>query len=109
MTTVKSDPIAITVRILDKEYRVACPLEEQESLLESARYLNNKMREVRDTGKVIGLDRISVMAGLNLAHELLEQKARASHFNDAATPRLLSLQRKVERILDSHKNRAIDF
>ncbi len=109
MTTVKSESVAITIRILDKEYRVACPLEEQDSLLESARYLNNKMREVRDSGKVIGLDRISVMAGLNLAHEMIQQKARASHFDDAAVPRLLSLQRKVERILDTHRNRAIDF
>jgi cell division protein ZapA len=109
MSTVKTEPVAVTVRILDKEYRVACPLEEQDSLLESARYLNNKMREVRDTGKVIGLDRISVMAGLNLAHELIQHKTQASHFNDATTPRLLVLQRKVERILDGHRNRAIDF
>ncbi len=109
MSAVKTEPVAVTVRILDKEYRVACPAEEHDSLLESARYLNNKMREVRDTGKVIGLDRISVMAGLNLAHELMQQKARASHFDDATTPRLVALQRKVARILDHHRNRAIDF
>jgi cell division protein ZapA len=109
MTAVKSDQVALTIKILDKEFRVACRPEEQELLQQSARFLNDRMREVRDTGKVIGLDRISVMAGLNLAHELIQQKALASHFDDATTPRLLSLQRKVERILDKHRNRPIDF
>ena len=109
MSAVKSNQVALTVKILDKEFRVACPTEEQESLLESARFLNDKMREVRDTGKVIGIDRISVMAGLNIAHELLQEKARTNRFDAATTPRLLSLQRKAERILDKHRNRAIDF
>lgn len=109
MSEVKSGPVALVVKILDKEFRVACPPEEEESLLQSARYLNEKMREVRETGKVIGADRISIMAGLNIAHELLQQKSRASQFDATTTPRLVSLQRKVERILDSNRNRAIDF
>ena len=61
----------ISVRILEKEYFVACPYDERSDLLDSAEYLNGKMREIRDSGKVVGLDRIAVMAALNLANELL--------------------------------------
>ena len=56
----------VSVRLLDREYQVACPSEERADLLDSAEYLDAKMREVRDTGKVVGLDRIAVISALNL-------------------------------------------
>ena len=58
------DPSRVTVKILEKEYHVTCPAEERAALVDSAEYLNRKMREIRDSGKVIGLDRIAVMAAL---------------------------------------------
>ena len=64
----------VTIRILEKEYNVACPAEEKPALLASAELLNHKMREIRDSGKVVGLDRVAVMAALNLANELLKAK-----------------------------------
>ncbi|MGA9854989.1 MAG: cell division protein ZapA [Gammaproteobacteria bacterium] len=70
----------VTVRILDKEYQVACPDDEREALLESAELLNRKMREIRESGKVVGLDRIAVVAALNLSHEILQNQTMA---NDA--------------------------
>jgi cell division protein ZapA len=63
----------VEVRILDKEYLVACPQEEQEALLRAARHLDNKMREIRSSGKVFGTERIAVMVALNITHELLER------------------------------------
>ena len=60
----------VEIRVLGKEYRIACAEEERDDLLESARYVDQKMREIRDTGKVVGMDRIAVMAALNIAHEL---------------------------------------
>jgi cell division protein ZapA len=62
----------VTVRLLDKEYQIACPEDEREALLESADLLNRKMREIRDSGKVVGVDRIAVMAALNMTHEMLQ-------------------------------------
>jgi cell division protein ZapA len=62
----------VTVRILEKEYHVACPAQEKSDLLASAELLNSKMREIRDSGKVVGLDRVAVMAALNLADELIK-------------------------------------
>jgi cell division protein ZapA len=59
-----TSPGPVTVRILEKEYQVACPPGERNALLDSAEFLNARMREIRDTGKVVGLDRIAVMAAL---------------------------------------------
>jgi cell division protein ZapA len=67
-----SPPNTVTVNILDKEYQVACPEEQQAELIVSAKYLDKQMRAIRDTGKVIGLERIAVMAALNISYELLQ-------------------------------------
>lgn len=64
----------LTVTILDREYRVACPAGQEEKLTETAQTLNRKMREIRDHGKVFGIERIAVMAALNLTHELIQAK-----------------------------------
>jgi cell division protein ZapA len=104
---VKSDPVAVTVNILDKEFRIACPDDEREALLRSAQYLNGKMQEVRDSGKVVGIDRISVMASLNIVHELLQCRGRIAEYDNKLTPKLLALQDRVEHQLD--KNRQIEF
>jgi len=62
----------VTVRILDRDYHVACPPEERESLLKAADLLSREMSEVRDSGRVVGMDRIAVMVALNLAHQYLQ-------------------------------------
>ncbi|SDN82187.1 cell division protein ZapA [Pseudomonas arsenicoxydans] len=65
---------SVTVQILDKEYSIICPQEERSNLVSAARYLDGKMREIRSSGKVIGADRIAVMAALNITHDLLHNK-----------------------------------
>ena len=66
-------PRSIEITILGRAYKVACSREEEPGLVAAAHYLDDKMREIRDTSKVIGAERIAIMAGLNLAHELLSQ------------------------------------
>lgn len=61
----------VIVTLLDKDYQVACPVGQQDSLREAARYLNQQMRDIKIKGKVIGLERIAIMAALNIANELL--------------------------------------
>ncbi len=61
----------VTITLLDKQYQVACPIEEREELLESARVLNQQMLDIRRSGAVIGLERIAIMSALNIAHELV--------------------------------------
>lgn len=61
----------LDVSIMGREYRVACPPDQEKELLEAVVYLDRKMREIREQGKVVGIERIAVMAALNIAHELL--------------------------------------
>jgi cell division protein ZapA len=68
------DPKALQINVMGREFRVACPENEQKGLLEAVDYLNRKMDEIRDNGKVIGVERIAIMAALNIAHELLTTK-----------------------------------
>ena len=90
----------VSVRILDKEYFVACPHEERADLLDSAEFLNGKMREIRDSGKVVGIDRIAVMAALNLANEILKGRGRDQSLEHDVGARLKSLRERVEAALE---------
>jgi cell division protein ZapA len=100
-----SDPetARVSVRILEKDYFVACPYEERSDLLDSAEYLNGKMREIRDTGKVVGMDRIAVMAALNIAHELLRSRGRESEVDGTLGGRLRAMCERVETALEHGK------
>lgn len=69
-----ADPKGLQINVMGREFRVACPENEQKGLLEAVDYLNKKMVEIRESGKVIGLERIAMMAALNIAHELLSTK-----------------------------------
>ena len=61
----------LDVKILDKELRIACPEEEKDELLDAVAYLDRRMREIRDAGKIASVERIALMAALNITHELL--------------------------------------
>jgi cell division protein ZapA len=93
------DQARVSVRIMDKEYVVACPYDERSALLDAAEFLNARMREIRDTGKVVGLDRIAVMAALNLAHEFLKGKDRESRLDNGVGQRVRALRERVESAL----------
>jgi cell division protein ZapA len=94
------DQARVSVRIMEKEYVVACPYDERSALLDAAEFLNARMREIRDTGKVVGLDRIAVMAALNLAHELLRGKDRESKLDSGVGHRMRALRERVEGALE---------
>ena len=93
------DPARVSVRILDRDYMVACPHEERPALLDAAEYLNASMREIRDSGKVVGLDRIAVMVALNMANELLQQRERGSRGAVEAGDKVRALRERVETAL----------
>ena len=69
-----AEPKGLQINIMGREFRVACPEEEQQGLLEAVDYLNQKMLEIKEHGKIIGLERIAIMAALNIAHEFLTTK-----------------------------------
>jgi cell division protein ZapA len=96
----------VSVRILDKEYQVACPADERTDLLDSAEILNNKMREIRDSGRIVGLDRIAVMAALNMANDLIHAHARDQQLEGDVSERLKSISDRVDSVLS---NAQLDF
>lgn len=93
----------IKIKILEKEYDIACPPEERTELLDSAELLNERMREIRDSGKVIGLDRIAVMSALNLAHEVVKLKSTSGTLDESkdaeVTARLRNIRTRVQNAL----------
>lgn len=93
-----SDPVE--VRILDREYLVACPPEERDGLLSAAKMLDSRMREIRSGNRLAGIDRIAVLAALNLAHELLQVRHGPDHDREIERT-LASLNRRLDSLFDS--------
>ncbi|NOX75024.1 MAG: cell division protein ZapA [Gammaproteobacteria bacterium] len=85
---------AVTVRVLDKDYQVACPEDQREALLASARLVDEKMRDIRDSRKMMGIDQVAVMAALNMAHDLLQ--AESSDVAEGMGEKFRNLQNKVD-------------
>lgn len=88
------------ITILDKTYTVACEPHEQEALHKSAKLVDEKMREIRQNGKTIGSERVAVMAALNLAHELLQERSGELAHDDSIKARLRLLHEKINGVMD---------
>ncbi|MHB1948379.1 MAG: cell division protein ZapA [Gammaproteobacteria bacterium] len=96
------DTTEITIKILGKSYQIKCPEDEASALQEAAFYLEKKMRETRDTSKVLSIDRIAVITALNMAHQLLELETQAIEKAHAIQQRLRDIQNKVDTALVRH-------
>jgi cell division protein ZapA len=98
----------LSIQILGREYRVACPEGEEKQLQASVEYLNRRMKELRDTGKVTGNERVAIMAALNIAHEFLAQKpARSAPSVDGADirRRIAAMQETLETALSADQDK----
>jgi cell division protein ZapA len=98
---------AVTISLLGREFRVGCPEGEEKQLMASVDYLNRKLKEVRDTGKVVGNERIAIMAALNIAHEFMSNNgkgnaiAAAAYDSAALKRRILAMQETLESALSA--------
>ena len=88
----------LQINVMGREFRVACPDNEQKGLLEAVDYLNKKMNEIRDAGKIVGLERIAIMAALNIAHELLSVKVGGLDVGQVKR-RISSIEAKLDAAL----------
>ena len=93
---------SLTIKILEKEYRVGCATEEKETLLASASMLNEKLNEIKAKGSVIGTERIAVMAALNMSHELLNSQALTEE-NAELNDRIDSLSERIDKTMQNIK------
>ncbi len=91
----------VSIKILGKDYRIACADKEQEILLRSAQELDDQMREIRASGTVNGADRIAVMAALNLTHELRLAQGKEQNPTNNISSKLTKLRHKIENILEN--------
>jgi cell division protein ZapA len=85
---------------MGREFTVACSDEERAGLLEAVNYLDKKMHDIRDTGKVVGIDRIAIMAALNMSHELLHTKTGDIDIGDYKR-RISSMQNQIDEAMAS--------
>lgn len=89
----------ISVNILDKEYLIACEEHEREQLHMAVKLLEQKMREVRTSGSVIGTERMAIMAALNMAHELIDHESRNQDYTSRIDHDIRRLRQKIEQVL----------
>ncbi len=89
----------ITVRILEREYRVMCAPDQRRELMESALYLDQQMRQVRDGGRISSLDKIAVMCALNMAEELLQLRQQMAERQQKVDKRVSDLANRLDSAL----------
>ena len=89
----------VSVRILDKEYLIACPPAERADLQRAATLLNARLRETRESGKAIGTERLLMMAALNMANDLAKLQAREERVTAEFGSRVKAMRERVERAL----------
>ncbi|MBU1213904.1 MAG: cell division protein ZapA [Gammaproteobacteria bacterium] len=89
----------LDVNILDREFRVACPADERGELLDAVKYLDLKMREIRDAGKIASVERIAIMAALNITHELLTTRVGGGFDLAELKRRMQSMQATIDNAL----------
>ncbi len=90
----------LDVSIMGREFRIACAEEEQKDLIKAIEYLNNKMREIRDAGKVIGVERIAIMAALNITHEFLSTRVEGGFDVGEFKRRIFSMQAAIDQAMN---------
>ena len=90
--------IPVTVRILEKDYKISCPAGEHESLVASAKQVHDSMQKIRDGGKALGAERIAVMAAINIAHELFN--TRTNNVESEVLDKIDALQQSMDRVLN---------
>jgi cell division protein ZapA len=90
---------SVTVLILGREYQISCPLEEEEALRKSARYLDKQMEAVKNRGSSLGYEKIAVLAALNIAHELLRLSVAANSYENNQVHDFKQLEKKIDAVL----------
>jgi cell division protein ZapA len=87
--------LPVNLRIIDKDYVVACPEQERDTLLASAQYLNDKIREIREGGKLANSERIVVISALNIIHEFFQYKQNKETELQQLNAQIINLQEKI--------------
>lgn len=90
----------VVIRLLDRELRIGCSPEEKKDLLVAAEMVDRQMRELRDSSRLFGVDKIAMMTALNLAHELHQLNGQVSKVEHDTGDRIARLRAKLDAALD---------
>ena len=102
----KKTSTGLTVRILEKEYQIACREDEREGLIKATHYLEDKLKEIADQGKIIGSERAAIMAALNISYEMMQSKGSAVA-QSGHQKRLDKLRKEVGNVVDKYRQAAL--
>ena len=97
----------VSVQILDKIYQIKCPPDSVQELQDAAVYVDQKMRDVRDGGKVVGTDRVAVVAALNIAYALLNAEQKENKYVEVMSERICDMQKRIEEALVQHEQKEL--
>lgn len=97
----------ISVKIADRQYQVKCPPEETQSLQQAAQYLDEQMNKLRQGGSTTSVDRIAVVAALNICHEFMQLQQQQTRYIDHMNERINKLQEKVQEALATEEEVAL--
>ena len=90
----------ITIQVLDRKYNIKCPAEEASDLQEAAKFVNDQMKRLRQTGNMTSTDQLAVVTALNVCHELFLLKKQKNNHINMMNQRLQDLQKRIEKCLD---------
>jgi len=102
----KNTENGLAVRILEKEYQVACTSEERDDLIKASRYLEGKLKEIAGQGKIIGSERAAIMAALNISYEMVVSQNTIDQ-QGSNEKRLEKLQKEVRELVDKYRQASI--
>jgi cell division protein ZapA len=100
----KQDGKGIEVSVLDRTLRIACNEEEKPDLLKAVEYLDAKMREIRNGGRILGSERIALMAALNITHELLLLRSARGFDIEAFKRRMQNMAASIDEAMSSQED-----
>jgi cell division protein ZapA len=89
----------VSIRLLDREYQIKCPAEKLADLQEAATYLDSKMRQAQENGKTLGIDRLIMIAALNITSEMVSLKRQKDCYIDNMNLRIQEIQNKIDQAL----------
>ncbi|MDG2090524.1 MAG: cell division protein ZapA [Gammaproteobacteria bacterium] len=98
-----SDKNSITIKIIGRDYQIACGADEEDALKQAAAYLNKQMEKVKKQGSTLGFEKIAVMTALNISYELLQNSQQADDSESGAQQFLTELEKKIESALQTSR------
>ena len=102
-----ADKDIVAVKILDRTYNIKCPPDEAQALQESARHLDEQMRQIRQSGNITSTDRVAIVTALNISHELMQLKNQKDNYINMMNHQIQDIQKRIQNFLAEKEEIAV--